>query len=286
MALGERQHYLLLDGIKLEPLERWLYQHLDAPVYEPLYLRTPLEECRKISPCLVALERGSPIWEAFLDQGAVEGWGWLMASEASLEDVAEHLRWLLFVEHPLEGEKIVRLASAQVMQCLLEGEPEPSQSPLLGVIAALWLPIVEDGSLTWRHVTNASGTPIRHQERFHLQPAHLDSLSRIAWQHFAEELAQHLQTFFARGPLIRECGVASIAARRVIDTTRDLGFAGRRAHYYMANILGAHGQAALDEQRMPELARLLTRTDDRPPMERLKAAVTEAQRLSSRESNA
>jgi len=285
-ALGDGKHYLLLDGMALEPLERWLYEHLDAPVHEPLYLHTPLEACRKLSPCLVAPEPGSPVWERFLEQGAVEGWGWLMASDASLEELAEHLRWLLFVEHPLEGEKILRLASAQVMQCLLEAEPEPSQSPLLGVIDAVWLPIAEDDGITWRHLTNTQGERKRYETRFNLQTAHLDSLSRIAWQRFTGELAQHLEEFFAQGPLIREYGTALMAARRVIDTTRELGFTGRRAHYYMANILGAHGDAALDEQHMPDLARHLTHTDDRPPMERLKAAATEARRLASRESNA
>ncbi|ABI55400.1 DUF4123 domain-containing protein [Alkalilimnicola ehrlichii MLHE-1] len=284
-ALGDGKHYLLLDGIALEPLERWLYEHLDTPVYEPLYLHTPLEACRKLSPCLVALEPGSLVWERFLEQGAVESWGWLMASDASLEELAAHLRWLLFVEHPLEGEKILRLASAQVVHCLLEAEPEPSQSPLLGVIGALWLPIAEDDGITWRHLTNTQGEPVRHRKRFRLQPAHLESLSRIAWQRFAGELAQHLQAFFAHGPLISECGTAGMAARRVIDTTRELGFTGRRAHYYMANILGAYGPAALDEQRMPDLARHVTQTSG-TPMERLKAAATEARRLASRESKA
>lgn len=290
-SLGDGRHYLLLDGIALEPLERWLYEHLDAPLHEPLYLHTPLAECRNISPCLVALEGDSPLWDSFLKRGAAEGWGWLMASDFSLLEVAEHLRWLLFVEHPEQGEKILRVASPRVMQCLLEAEPEPSQSPLLGVIEALWLPTAEDGNVTWRHLTrdrgnSHPGAPTPPRERFSLQPAHLESLSRISWQRFAGELAQHLETFFADGPLLRECATATAAARRVIDATRDLGFAGRRAHYHMANILGAHGQAALDAQRMPELARLLTQTDDRPPMERLKAALAEAQRLASRENSA
>ncbi|MBA2778002.1 DUF4123 domain-containing protein [Billgrantia kenyensis] len=284
MALGERKHYLLLDGIKLEPLEQWLYQHLDAPLYEPIYLHTPLAECRQISPCLVALEPGSPVWEAFLERGILEGWGWLFTTEASLEEAAEHLRWLLFVEHPLEGERILRTASPEVMRCLFEAELQPHRSQLLGVMEELWLPTVENSVVTWWHVAQAHhDEPLTRTARFSLQQAHLDSLSRIAWQRFAQELAHHLDTYFATGPLIRECGTAAQAAKQVIDTTRELGFFGRRAHYYMANILGAHGHVALDEQRMPDLARPLSQADGRPPMERLKAVAAEARRLSSRE---
>ncbi|RLK46546.1 uncharacterized protein DUF4123 [Alkalispirillum mobile] len=291
VAIDNGTHYLLLDGIALEPLERWLYQQLDTPRHEPLYLHTPLAECRNLSPCLVALEADTPLWKPFMEQGAAVGWGWLMASEASLPEVAEHLRWLLFVEHPGQGEKILRVASPRVMQCLLEAEPEPSQSPLLGVIEALWLPTTEDGNVTWRYVARAPndshpGAPTPPRKRFNLQPAHLESLSRIARQQFAGELAQHLETYFANGPLLRECGTALASARQVINITRHLGFEGRRAHYYMANILGTHGQAALDQQRMPELARLLNQTDNRPPMARLKAALAEAQRLASRENSA
>lgn len=283
-AFAERQYYLLLDGLVLEPLERWLYERLANPTYEPIYLDTPLAECRRISPCLVRLEPDSPLWGDFVERGACEQWGWLLASEASWEEIAAHLRWLLFMEHPLEGEKVVRLASPEVMRCLLDAEPQPNQSSLLGVLDDLWLPgRDEECAVTWWHLTNAREGVPRSGKPFALQQPHLDSLSRIAWRRFAGELAQHLQRFFANGPLLRDCETTLEAAQQVIDTTRSLGFAGRRAHFYMANILGAHGDAALDDASMPEIANTLTCRDGRAPMERLKAAADAAQRLSSRE---
>lgn len=282
-AFAERQYYLLLDGLVLEPLERWLYERLGNPTYEPIYLDTPLAECRRISPCLVKLERQSPVWDDFLEHGACAQWGWLLASEAAWEEITAHLRWLLFMEHPLEGEKVVRVASPEVMRCLLDAEPQPDQSALLGVIDDLWMPVQEEGVATWWHLRNAREGVPRPDKPFALQQPHLDSLSRIAWRRFAEELAQHLQRFFPNGPLLRDSDTTLAAAQQVIDTTRSLGFAGRRAHFYMANILGAHGNAALDDASMPEIANTLMCRDGRAPMERLKAAADTAQRLSSRE---
>lgn len=284
--IAEGKYYLLLDGIKLEPLERWLYERLDDPVYELIYLDTPLAECRRISPCLVSLHKGIPVWEAFMEHGVKDGWGWLMASAATQEDVVAHLRWLLLVEHPLEGEQILRVASPEVMRCLLDAEPQPAESALLGELDALWLPTQEDGEVTWWHLANSRHEPVPCDERFALQQAHLDSLGRIAWQRFAEELARHLQTFFVNGPLLRQYDTAITAAKQVIATTQKLNFAGRRAHYYLANILGAHGHDALDEQIMPAVAKLLTQPDGRPPMERLKIAAAEAQRLANRRKHA
>lgn len=284
--IAEGKYYLLLDGIKLEPLERWLYERLDDPVYELIYLDTPLAECRRISPCLVSLDKGISIWEAFIENGVKDGWGWLMASAAPQEDVVAHLRWLLFVEHPLTGEQILRVASPEVMKCLLEAEPQPAASALLGELDALWLPTHEDGEVAWWYLANARQGPVPRDARFVLQQAHLDSLSRIAWQRFTEELAQHLETFFVNGPLLRQYDTAITAAKQVIATTQELNYSGRRAHYYMANILGAHGHDALDEQTMPAVAKLLTQPDGRPPMERLKIAAAEAQRLANRSKHA
>lgn len=107
---------------------------------------------------------------------------------------------------------------------------------------------------------------------------HLDALSQIAWRRFAQELAKHLETFFMGSPFIREQETSISAAERVICATRELGFAGRRAHYYMANILGAHGEKALDEDSMPDIAVELLQPDHRAPMERLKAAAEASQR--------
>lgn len=275
--------YLVLDGLQLEPLEKWLYEQVESPVYEPLYLGTPLEGCRGISPCLVQIQDSDPLWKRFLEKGAEQQWGWGFASSATFDELLRHLRWLLFVEHPWEGEKILRVASPDVMHCLLSAEQQPSQSELLGGMDRVWLPINEYGAVNWYQVTNVRREAIQREARFPLQQAHLDALSKIAWQRFAHELANHLDTFFTQGAFIQEHGTPHVAAERVIQLTRELGFAGRRAHFYMANILGAHGEQALDEQALPDIAVVLRQSGQRAPMERLKAAAEVSQRLMNTE---
>lgn len=275
--------YLVLDGLQLEPLERWLYEQVESPAYEPLYLGTPLEGCRGISPCLVQLQDNDPLWKRFLESGVDGKWGWRLASSAGFDELLQHLRWLLFVEHPLEGEKILRVASADVMRLLLSAEMSPQQSELLGDMDKVWLPVNKHGEVSWYEVSNERTERLQRKERFQLQQAHLEALSHIAWERFAEELANHLETFFTPSAFIHEHGAPHFAAERVIHLTKELGFPGRRAHYYMANILGAHGERALDEHAMPDTAVLLRQPDQRAPMERLKAAAEVSSRLMNTE---
>ncbi|QFT84216.1 hypothetical protein FIU88_04410 [Halomonas sp. THAF12] len=283
---GERL-FVLLDGVAMEPVERWLYETHPTPVYEPLYLDTPLAECRTLSPCLVELEAGSPVFERFIEEEAENEAGWLMTAGEALEVVADHLRRLLIVEHPWQGEQTLRVASPEVMRYLLEAEAAPEASSLLGPIERLWLPEMQGTDLNWHHLESDSE---RHRDespgRFQLTEAHCASLSRIAWRRFRGELAEHLQAHFAKGPWLPTFDGAGQAASEVIELTAALGFHGRRAHFYLANILGAHGRSALQEETMPELSRCLKVADGRPPMERLKSAVDLAQARLNKERSA
>jgi hypothetical protein len=283
---GERL-FALLDGVAMEPVERWLYETHPTPAYEPLYLDTPLSDCRALSPCLIELETGSPIFERFIEEEAAREAGWLIASVEPLEVVADHLRGLLIVEHPWQGEQTLRVSSPEVMRCLLEAEPAAAASPLLGPIERLWLPEMHGQDLLWHHL-ESDGERLRDESigRFQLTEAHCASLARIAWWQFRRELAEHLRAYFATGPWLPNFDSADQAAGEVIELTAALGFHGRRAHFYLANILGAHGRSALEEASMPELARCLKVADGRPPMERLKAALALALARLNKETSA
>ncbi|MES3677520.1 DUF4123 domain-containing protein [Halomonas elongata] len=278
--------FVLLDGVTMEPVERWLYETHSSPVYEPLYLDTPLSGCRALSPCLVELEVGSPVFERFIEEEATKEAGWLLTSSEPMEVVADHLRRLLIVEHPWQGEQTLRVASPEVMRCLCEAESLQQTSFLMGPIKRLWLPEMQKQELVWHHF-ETDGEWLRDDlaERFQLTEAHWASLERIAWRRFRFELAEHLQTYFATGPWLSTFDGAEEAAGEVIELIVALGFHGRRAHFYLANILGAHGRSALDENVMPELARSLKIADGRPPMERLKSAVSLAQAQLNRETS-
>lgn len=270
-------HYLLLDGVTLQPLERWLYEHMVSPHYEPLYLGTPLHECRSLSPCLVQLAPNDPLWQTFITTGAKQGWGWAFSSSASFDELLQHLRWLLFVEHPHEGTQILCFSQPAVMHGLLDAEPHPERSLLMGAMQQVWIPVNAHGKVTWYAVANARSDHVLPRERFRLQQAHLEAFSRLDWQRFSRELSEHLATFFSDGQLLREHDTANGAAENVIQLTKSLGFTGRRAHFHLANILGVHGQRALDKDAMPDIATPLTQPDGRPPMQRLLAASAAAE---------
>ncbi|WP_394425053.1 DUF4123 domain-containing protein [Vreelandella stevensii] len=275
-------YYVLLDALTRPNLERWLYETLEAPDYELLYLKTSLKECREASPCLVALQGAPALWDAFVKNGGQQQWGWLIYSRVSRQALLDRLRWLLMVHHPVHGQQVLRLASPAVMHSLLNVEGGESYTHLLGsVIERAWLPVHNavsttwwqlDGSDAWQATVLSSVAP-----PLVLQEAHLAALAQVNWQRFQATLARHLHRYFPSGPLIRHCGNAMEAAEQVIATTSRLGFQGQRAHFYMANILGAYGDAALDVDRNPSLTRLLLQPNHQAPMERLKAAVTLAQ---------
>lgn len=281
-VVNQPDYYVLLDAITLPSLERWLYETLEAPDYEVLYLKTPLKECREASPCLVALQGAPALWDAFLTQGAEQQWGWLLYSRASRQQLLTHLRWLLMVHHPVHGQQVLRLASPSVMHSLLNIQGGESYTHLLGnAIERAWLPINNTSSTTWWQLSQSDAlqeTVVSNvAPPLTLQEAHLSALAQVNWQRFQTTLAKHLQRYFPSGPLISHHGSAMEAAEQVITTTARLGFMGQRAHFYMANILGAHGNAALDVDRYPALAKLLLHPNHQAPMERLKAAVNLAQ---------
>ncbi|QNU62596.1 DUF4123 domain-containing protein [Vreelandella titanicae] len=281
-VVNQPGYYVLLDALTRPSMERWLYETLEAPDYEVLYLKTPLKECREASPCLVALQGAHELWEAFLKQGANQEWGWLLYSRTSRQELLARLRWLLMVHHPTHGQQVLRLASPTVMHSLLNIQGGESYTHLLGnVIERAWLPINNTTSVTWWQLSQSNSL----QEALApnvtpsliLQEAHLTALAQVNWQRFQATLAKHLQRYFPSGPLISHHGSTMKAAEQVIATTTRLGFVGQRAHFYIANILGAHGDAALEVDQHPTLARLLLQPNHQAPMERLKAAVNLAQ---------
>ncbi|MCP1328634.1 DUF4123 domain-containing protein, partial [Halomonas sp. 707D4] len=100
---ADRDVYLLIDGARVKQLARRLYEWsfesgLEADL---LYAGTPLSEVSEISPWLIALPGAChPVLQAFLVQGLHDEWGYLLESQASLEDLGGYLRKLLQVRHP------------------------------------------------------------------------------------------------------------------------------------------------------------------------------------------
>ncbi|WP_447956305.1 DUF4123 domain-containing protein [Vreelandella sp. EE7] len=274
-------YYLLLDALAHPALESWLYEVLELPDYDVLYLKTPLKECRQASPCLVPIEHASAIWDAYVQYGGQQQWGWLLYSNAPRQALLAQLRWLLIVEHPVHGAQVLRLASPTVLHHLFSIEENDTCAEIFGTaIERAWIPVNQHGSITWWKAHNnkrLENKPPDFSTSFKLQESHLSALSKVNWQRFQDRLEEHLRHYFSSSPLIEDNASESAAAQKVIEITARLGFVGQRAHFYMANILGAYGEAALDMHKHPALAGLLLYSNDQTPMKRLKDAASLAQ---------
>ncbi|MCK2184351.1 DUF4123 domain-containing protein [Halomonas getboli] len=133
--------FLLLDGVRVKELARRLYEWSEGDLEaDLLYAGTPWSEVVEVSPWLVQL-RGpeDPILERFLSQGAEAEWGYLILSSSELLEVADHLRELIQVRHPVGIPMLLRLADPAVISALFTDGSLPEQIPW-GPIERLILP--------------------------------------------------------------------------------------------------------------------------------------------------
>ncbi|MDN3554506.1 DUF4123 domain-containing protein [Halomonas maura] len=133
--------FLLLDGVRVKDLARRLYEWSEGDLEaDLLYAGTPWSDVAEVSPWLVQLKGpGDPIFKQFISQGAEAEWGFLITSSAGLLEVADHLRELIQVRHPLGVPMLLRLADPAVISALLSDASSPEQLPW-GPIERLILP--------------------------------------------------------------------------------------------------------------------------------------------------
>ncbi|MEA9997364.1 DUF4123 domain-containing protein [Pseudomonas sp. 10B1] len=106
---------LLLDAVQVEDLLKRLYQWVDSPCVNVLYLGTRFGALKDVSPCLVQIKgEYDPILAQFLEN-LDRHWGYLLISEGPWVQLVAHLRWLISIEHPSGQEMLLRIASTDVV---------------------------------------------------------------------------------------------------------------------------------------------------------------------------
>lgn len=127
----KQQVFLLLDGVRVKELPRRLYEWSEGRLEaDLLYAGTPWSSVSDISPWLVRLSGSDdPILQHYLTEGLEPEWGYLIISEASLLEVADHLRRLIQVVHPNGVPVLLRLADPAAIAALLTPESSPAQAP-------------------------------------------------------------------------------------------------------------------------------------------------------------
>jgi len=94
---SELHHYVLLDGVKMEPVLTWVYQSINNPEWYPLYKNTRYHDVIDISPCLVKVQADSSIAEHFESELGRQGKAIWLSSTLDLDVLGESLSQLLWV---------------------------------------------------------------------------------------------------------------------------------------------------------------------------------------------
>jgi len=179
--------YLLLDGAALPALQI-IYQHDDEPRLEPLYRGTRHDSMLECSPVLYSLSRQHRMWEYR------EHWqpaGLLLASAASIDDLASHLRSLLSVRLPSRELAFCRFYDPALSERFFDSLTQDELSAWLGPISGIWLTTEQS---EWRGFTTnqiSLGRTADDEDWFSIRPEHLVHWQQQERQRFIQRLIYH-----------------------------------------------------------------------------------------------
>lgn len=262
LANGERL-YLLLDGGHLPELERQLFEVIDSPAYQPLYLYSPWDSLREVSPCLV--EASEPLLSWF--QQLPANTGWLLASHLTLLPLADQLRQLIEVESPYGSRILLKLAAPETMACLMvDADPWFWQG-----IAQVWLPT----RAGWHHwqVKETLAEPMG--DRCRLTEPQWARLGEVSWQNQLDAAYRHMQAWFPARLSAQSDPQAWIA--RWAKQAYQLGFQTERDLLLFFNVLGFVGDGWWEGDDYPTLTKYLTSPSAQTPSQRVELAANWAE---------
>lgn len=262
LANGERR-YLLLDGGRLTELERQLFEVSDSPAYQPLYLYSPWDSLREVSPCLV--EASEPLLSWFQQQPA--NTGWLLASHLTLLPLADQLRQLIEVESPYGSRILLKLAAPETMACLMvDADPW-----LWRGISQVWLPT----RTGWHHwqVKETLADPIGDKCRF--TDTQWARLGELSWQNQLDAVYRHMQAWFPARLTQQHAPWEWV--ERWAKQAYQLGFQTERDLLLFFNVLGFAGDGWWENDDYPTLTQLLVFPSARTPSQRVELAASWAE---------
>lgn len=133
-------NYVLIDGSKRVEAEQWLYELIDAPDYRNLFDGTEWASIRQVAPLLVCTGPDYLQWGPLAEELKTLECGYGIASEESLDTVADHLRRFIEVRHPLGHAVMLRFADPSVARVLLASSGEGGVPEYWSTLAAVHLP--------------------------------------------------------------------------------------------------------------------------------------------------
>ncbi|KPX45514.1 DUF4123 domain-containing protein [Pseudomonas syringae pv. tagetis] len=187
--------YLLLNAINLPQLRRKLFEWNPAPICTLLFLQTRFSELLDHSPALVQIDGPyDPTFSDFLTN-ACEEWGLLLFSDADHKTVADHLRWLVFVDKPTGKACHLNLSDPPVANALFGLHPAHIDNRLFGPIDSVYAADV----ITEHWVRHERrGEPAIHENTtlYRMSERQMEAMNDVAFRLIVISLDQHLRTFF------------------------------------------------------------------------------------------
>ncbi|PJG57421.1 DUF4123 domain-containing protein [Aeromonas cavernicola] len=266
LAAGERL-YLLLDGAQLPALERTLFELIDSPAYQPIYLYAPWDGLREASPLLVA---ANPVLLAWYQQQSAKA-GYLLSSYLPLLPLAELLRQVIEVESPYGSRVLLKMAQPEGMARLLVDD-----TPLLWQgLNQVWLPvrqkILPNGPVHWWHKRVSDTLAERQDERLRLNDQQWARLGEVSWLDTLDTIAQHMRKWFP-ARLIQQANQAEWIAYWA-DWAYGRGFTSAADLLSFFNVLGFIGTEWHDGNQYPDIHALIIQHSAHTPAQRIAHAV-------------
>lgn len=276
----DRRVYLLLDGVRVEQLARRLYEwssdhQLDADL---LYAGTPLADVSDVSPWLIELpDARHPVLQAFLAQGLEDEWGYLIESQASLEEVGYHLRQLLQVRHPSGVNMWLRLADPAVIGALLPDQSDPDMVPW-GPIECLVRPdaVVEAWVKSSPAISATESPVVIPTEGYLLNETQLSRLQACDKRRDVRSLLHFVEKHCPEFPLpVKQLERYKLLVA-LTEPARGYGFTNPRQWGLLCTLFSRWHCASWEalSGKAPGLCACLTNTSEASPSERLKTAFT------------
>ena len=188
--------YLLLDGAQIDkPLPCIYSMQSDATVHL-LYQRTAYAEWAEHGPCLVRTVPDGPLMQHFETHWRGRA-GLLLASNAELDDLLDHLRSLVHAR--VDGEQVVlfRYYDPRILPLWLESLMTEERDLYLGPVQQIYLPTAEGQDLLIQRGDQPAELKRYTDEPWlRLNAEQLDTLSGAKQTLFEERLLEHLLSHF------------------------------------------------------------------------------------------
>lgn len=187
--------YLLFHAIRTGNLLPRLYQWKPGITCKPLFLDTRFHQLLDISPVLVPLSGpDDPVLLPFLEN-AINLWGLLLFSDADLDSVTGHLRWLITVAEPVGKPTLLSLWDPPVANALFGLYPEHTGNTLFGPIEHVYA--LDHFHECWRHHQRGVEAPVIDRTKLYcLNEAQIDALDEVSFTNLVIKLEQHMRTHF------------------------------------------------------------------------------------------